>query len=147
MRAPWKGEGMSIRIVDHVNIVSERLEETRRFFSQILGLEPGPRPAFAVTGYWLYAGTRAIVHIQVAKGPVGPSNDSALNHFAFEVSDFDAVLSRLIRHAVPHQVFTVPGTTVRQAFFLDPNGVRIEITEPTDGIAAALAEPAVSQPA
>jgi catechol 2,3-dioxygenase-like lactoylglutathione lyase family enzyme len=134
---------MSIRIVDHVNIVSERLEETRRFFNQILGLEPGPRPAFAVAG----SGPRAVVHIQVAKGTVGPSGDSALNHFAFEVTDFDAVLARLSRHAVAHQVFTVPGTTVRQAFFLDPNGVRIEITEPTDGVAAALTGQTVSQPA
>jgi catechol 2,3-dioxygenase-like lactoylglutathione lyase family enzyme len=138
---------MSIRIIDHVNIVSERLEETRRFFNQILGLEPGPRPAFAVTGYWLYAGLRAVVHIQAAKGPVGPSVDSALNHFAFEVSDFDAVIARLARHAVAHQVFTVPGTSVRQAFFLDPNGVRIEITEPTDGVAAALADQTISRPA
>jgi catechol 2,3-dioxygenase-like lactoylglutathione lyase family enzyme len=137
---------VSIKIVDHVNIVSERLEETRRFFNQILGLEPGPRPAFAVSGYWLYAGARAVVHIQVAKGPVGPSQDSALNHFAFEVLDFDAILGRLNCHGVAYQVFTVPGTSVRQAFFLDPNGVRIEITESTDGIAAALAGETLSPP-
>ena len=136
---------MSIRLVDHVNIVSARLEETRAFFTQVLGLEPGPRPAFEVTGDWLYAGARAVVHIQVAKGPVGPSHESALNHFAFEVSDFDAIIARLSRHDIVHQVFTVPGTSVRQAFFLDPNGVRIEITEPTDGIAAALSAPRASR--
>ena len=129
---------MSIRVVDHVNIVSEHLEETRRFFNQVLGLTPGPRPAFAVKGYWLYAGPRAVVHIQVATGPVGPSRQSALNHFALEVEDFDGVLARLDRHGVAYEAFTVPGTAVRQAFFLDPNGVRVEITEPTQGIAAAL---------
>ena len=57
---------MSVRAVDHVNIVTEQLEATRAFFGEVLGLEVGPRPAFAVTGYWLYAGDRAVVHIQEA---------------------------------------------------------------------------------
>ena len=129
---------MSVRAVDHVNIVTEQLETTRAFFSEVLGLEAGPRPAFAVTGYWLYAGERALVHIQVAKGPVRPSAEGALNHFALVATDFDGILEKVRARGQDCHVVTVPGTSVRQAFFLDPNGVRIEITEPAEGILPTL---------
>lgn len=129
---------MSVHSVDHVNIVTEQLEATRAFFSEVLGLEPGPRPPFTVTGYWLYAGQRALVHIQVAKGPVRPSSEGALNHFALVAADFDGILERVRARGGDPTVVTVPGTPVRQAFFQDPNGVRIEITEPTEAILAAL---------
>lgn len=135
---------MSVRAVDHVNIVTEQLEATRAFFSEVLGLEPGPRPAFAVTGYWLYSGDRALVHIQVAKGPVRSSTEGALNHFALVATDFDGIVGRVRARGQDCQVVTVPGTPVRQAFLLDPNGVRIEITEPTDAILAALTRQCVS---
>ncbi len=129
---------MSVRAVDHVNIVTEQLEVTRAFFSEVLGLEAGPRPAFAVTGHWLYAGERALVHIQVAKGPVRSSAEGALNHFALVATDFDGIVERVRARGQDCHVVTVPGTPVRQAFFLDPNGVRIEITEPTEAILTAL---------
>jgi catechol 2,3-dioxygenase-like lactoylglutathione lyase family enzyme len=70
-----------------------------------------------------------VVHIQQAIGPVGPSGASALNHAAFEVADFDAQLARLEAHGVAYDLTCVPGTTLRQAFFLDPNGVRLEFGE------------------
>ena len=120
---------MTISMIDHVNIVTERLEETRAFFVDVLGLTVGPRPPFAVEGYWLYAGAKSIVHMQRARGAVLPSEASALNHFAFAVEAFDPMIARLNHHDVPYRVVTVPGTTTRQVFFHDPNGVRVEITE------------------
>jgi catechol 2,3-dioxygenase-like lactoylglutathione lyase family enzyme len=57
---------MTISMIDHVNIVTERLEETRAFFVDVLGLTVGPRPPFAVEGYWLYVGAKPIVHMQRA---------------------------------------------------------------------------------
>jgi catechol 2,3-dioxygenase-like lactoylglutathione lyase family enzyme len=120
---------MTISMIDHVNIVTERLEETRAFFVDVLGLIVGPRPPFAVEGYWLYAGAKPIVHMQRAPVPVCPSEASALNHFAFAVEAFDPMIERLRRHGVAHRVFTVPGATTRQVFFHDPNDVRVEITE------------------
>jgi catechol 2,3-dioxygenase-like lactoylglutathione lyase family enzyme len=120
---------MTIKMIDHVNIVTERLEETRAFFVDVLGLAVGPRPPFAVEGYWLYAGAKAVVHMQRAPAPVCPSEASALNHFAFAVEAFDPMIERLKRHGVTHRIVTVPGTTIRQVFFHDPNSVRVEITE------------------
>ena len=76
-----------IRLIDHVNIATPDLKTTRDFFVDVLGLEEGARPDFGLPGYWLYAGGRAIVHLQLANGRVVPSQQSALNHSAFEVAD------------------------------------------------------------
>lgn len=117
---------MTIRQVDHINVVTERLEETRAFYVEALGLTVGWRPPFQVEGYWLYAGRHPVVHIQQATVPVGGSAACALNHAAFTVEDLDALLARLEARGVPFTVRNVPGTRDRQAFFEDPNGVRLE---------------------
>lgn len=119
---------MSIQVVDHLNIVTEKLEETRDFYVNVLRLQEGWRPGFASKGYWLYAGARPVVHIQQAVRPVGPTEVCALNHAAFTVSDLDGLLDSLRAHDVEVQETLVPGTSVRQAFFLDPNGVRLELS-------------------
>ena len=118
---------MSIRHVDHINIATRKLEETRAFFVDVLGLKEGYRPPFDFPGYWLYAGDAAVVHMQLASQDVGPSDASALNHFAFDVDDLDSLLARLDGHGVPYRAVGVPGTEIRQAFLHDPNGVRVEL--------------------
>ena len=54
---------------------------------------------------------------------------SGLNHAAFQVADFDALIARLEAAKVRYTTVLVPGTTIRQAFFMDPNGVRLELNE------------------
>src|SRR5689334_18058758 len=55
--------GMQVVALDHAAIKTDRLEETRRFFEEVLGLRVGPRPDFDFPGYWLYAGDRDVVHL------------------------------------------------------------------------------------
>ncbi len=116
-----------IRQIDHINIATEKLAETRDFFVEALGLEEGPRPDFGIQGHWLYADGRAIVHLQLARGPVSASRGSALNHTAFEVGDLDALAARLDQRGVAYQIFQRPGSPVRQMFLEDPNGVLVEL--------------------
>jgi catechol 2,3-dioxygenase-like lactoylglutathione lyase family enzyme len=118
---------MTVSAIHHVNVAANDLEVTRRFYVDAIGLEEGPRPPFAVAGYWLYAEARPIVHIQQAAITVTESATSALNHFAFYVPDLDAALARLDRHGIDYKVTGIPGATARQAFLLDPDGVRIEL--------------------
>lgn len=118
---------MTIRLVDHINIATEKLEETKAFFVEVMGLKEGYRPDFSFPGYWLYAGERAIVHMQTSTGPVTSSHQSALNHFAFDVSELAPILKRLDERGVAYRAVTVPGTRIEQAFFDDPNGVRVEL--------------------
>lgn len=126
-----------IRLIDHVNIATEKLRETRDFFVEVLGLEEGPRPDFGFEGYWLYAEGRPIVHLQKARGPVVPSSRSVLNHAAFEVGDLDAVAKALDRHGVSYRSFALPGGPVRQLFLEDPNGVIVELNAPRVAMVAA----------
>jgi catechol 2,3-dioxygenase-like lactoylglutathione lyase family enzyme len=116
-----------IRVIDHINIATQKLTQTRDFFVEVLGLEEGPRPDFGFPGHWLYAGGRPIVHLQQSQAPVSASRASALNHAAFEVEDLGSLVDRLDQHGVDYRMTQVPGAPVSQVFLEDPNGVLLEL--------------------
>jgi hypothetical protein len=49
------------------------LETLRAFYSEVVGLTPGARPAFTSFGYWLYAGDEAVLHLSEARAGSEPS--------------------------------------------------------------------------
>ena len=118
---------MAIRGIDHINIGTHRLEETRAFFRDVLGLTEGWRPDFPFGGAWLYAGDGAVVHLVQLAEAKGPSNDAALDHFAFRIDDHDDVVRRLEAAGVSFRSIDIPGTPIRQIFIRDLNGVNIEL--------------------
>jgi catechol 2,3-dioxygenase-like lactoylglutathione lyase family enzyme len=124
---------MTIRTIDHINIATPKLQQTRDFFVEVLGLEEGDRPPFDFAGHWLYAGGRAVVHLQEAPAGLGPSDESALNHFAFEIADYEAMIARLDAAGAVYRAKAVPGRPTRQIFLSDPNGVRIELNHRAPG--------------
>jgi len=118
---------MTIHGVDHINIGTHRLEETRAFFRDALGLTEGWRPDFPFGGAWLYAGDNAVVHLVDLASPKRPSIEAALDHFAFRIDDYDAAVGRLDAAGVDYRATEVPGAPIRQIFLRDPNGVNIEL--------------------
>ena len=118
---------MAIRNINHINIGTDRLEETRAFFRDVLGLTEGWRPNFAFPGAWLYAGDTAVVHLVELKAGKRPSSEAALDHFAFEIDDYEGTLKRVKGAGVEHRAVEVPGAPIRQIFLRDPNGVNIEL--------------------
>ena len=118
---------MQLRAINHINIATQNLPATRDFFMTVLGLTEGFRPDFDFPGHWLYAGDQAIVHLVGTKNPVTPSKGCALDHFAFEIADYDAMVSTLEAHAISYAPIAVPGTEIRQLFVRDPNGVQVEL--------------------
>ena len=54
---------MSLGKLDHYSIRTTRLAETERFYTDVLGLETGPRPEFKFPGIWLYNAGHAVVHV------------------------------------------------------------------------------------
>ena len=118
---------MAIRGIDHINIGTPRLEETKRFFLDVLGLTEGWRPPFAFGGAWLYAGDNAVVHLVELPEAKGPSSDAALDHFAFRIDDFEGVVRRLGEAGIDYRLIDVPGSPARQIFVRDLNGVNIEL--------------------
>ena len=92
---------MTIRGIDHINIGTDRLEETRAFFRDALGLVDGWRPPFGVGGAWLYIGDAAVVHlVDLPKGKL-PCDEAALDHFAFAIDDWDGARQGRRRNLTP----------------------------------------------
>lgn len=117
--------------LSHVNLAIRDEQESRDFYVGLLGLEevwrmPQPQP-----GLWLQAGAQQIhllKPVDEAELPRQRVFDSApmAPHVAFSVTDAEAVAARL-RAAGVKVVFSefVEG----QAFFTDPSGNILEITE------------------
>ncbi|CAG9270741.1 Catechol 2,3-dioxygenase [Paraburkholderia unamae] len=120
--------------LDHVTLVTPDLEETRRFFCDIVGLDDGPRPPFRVDGHWLYAKGSArvpLVHLVDATVPAQPPALVAprIDHVAFRVAPGEAwraLLQRLAAHRVPYQVAEVPASAEVQLFVALAPGVVVE---------------------
>ena len=113
--------------LDHINIRTADLAATRAFFTDVLGLEAGARPPFPFPGAWLYAGGKDVVHLIEIAAPLGPSDASALDHFAFAISDYDEARRRVVDTGLKFYELGVPGAAVRQIFVTDLNGVSIEL--------------------
>jgi catechol 2,3-dioxygenase-like lactoylglutathione lyase family enzyme len=121
--------------LNHVNIATDDVEGSRLFYERVLGLTAGYRPDFDFDGAWLYAGARALIHLQ-APSPYGTAV-GALSHAAFEVEDFDAAKARLAETGVGFRESTPPDRRNRQLFFRDTNGVTIELIAPVKVAAPA----------
>jgi catechol 2,3-dioxygenase-like lactoylglutathione lyase family enzyme len=130
---------MPLRRLDHLLVLTDDIDGTRDFYSEALGLEPGDRPALEFPGYWLYAGEVPCVHVADREayvahaGRVGiPASPRAegtgpVDHISFVGDDYDEALAQLRARGVEPKENLVPGAGVRQLFFDDPNGVKIEI--------------------
>lgn len=113
--------------LDHINIRTADLAGTRAFFTGVLGLTEGWRPPFPFPGAWLYAGDKDVVHL-VEVGTAGAASEgSSLDHFAFDISDYDEALRRVEATGLSFRATTTPGGSVRQIFVRDLNGVTIEL--------------------
>jgi catechol 2,3-dioxygenase-like lactoylglutathione lyase family enzyme len=62
-----RARDIKVRRLDHVSIGTDKLRQARDFYVELLGLAGGPRPKLKSTGYWLYAGDDAVIHL-VEKG-------------------------------------------------------------------------------
>lgn len=121
-----------VRGLDHINIRTADLAATRRLFVEVLGLSEGWRPPFPFPGAWLYAGHKDVVHLVEVAQAAGSLDASSLDHFAFDISDYDEALQRIEATGLNFRATATPGTSVRQIFVRDPNGVTIELNSKGD---------------
>jgi len=135
---------MAVLGVDHINIGTHQLEETRAFFREAIGLAEGYRPDFPVAGAWLYAGDTAVVHLVDLAQAKLPSSQAALDHFALRIDDYDAAIARLEATGVRYRAVDIPDTPIRQINVRDPNGVNIELNYRGPSIAHAAAKTATA---
>jgi catechol 2,3-dioxygenase-like lactoylglutathione lyase family enzyme len=124
--------------LNHVNLRApgELLVRLRDFYRDVLGLREGLRPPFGNTGFWLYAGDTAVVHLtqqpagETPRVHAGVGEPHTIDHFAFTASDADTAAAALRTHGVAFEVSRSPVTRQHQFFFLDPAGNGIELNFP-----------------
>jgi catechol 2,3-dioxygenase-like lactoylglutathione lyase family enzyme len=135
--------------LNHYSIRTADLEACRRFYTGVLGLAVGPRPAFPFPGLWLYEGdtavwANAVVHIigidenasAGLSGYLGERDAAAargtgvIDHVAFFTTGLAAMRERLAGLGIAARERTVPGIGLHQVFLDDPNGVVIELNYP-----------------
>jgi len=130
---------MGVSGLAHVLVLSDDIDAARDFYERALGLEAGARPPLPFPGYWLYAGGEPCLHIAdravyrehaAARGlrlPDAHGGRHLVDHIAFNASDYDDAAARLERAGVDAVRNEVPAVGMRQLFFEDPEGVRIEV--------------------
>ena len=71
---------MPLTELHHCSIRTEKLEETRDFYVDILGMEDGERPSFNFSGHWLYVEGKPVVHLV----GIDPDNPDGLAEYLGE---------------------------------------------------------------
>ena len=133
---------MLINSLDHCAIRTTKLQETRDFFVDILGLQDGERPDFPFPGAWLYTDSTAVIHL-IGVDPDDPSGlqryvggeirtealqgSGAFDHIAFRANDPSILIERLKKADYAYRERQVPNMNLFQIFVEDPNGITIEL--------------------
>jgi catechol 2,3-dioxygenase-like lactoylglutathione lyase family enzyme len=138
-------ETMAIGRLDHYSIRTTKLGETRRFYTDVVGLTDGHRPDFDFPGAWLYIGDRAVVHVvgidpdnpqglleYLGQAAVDAEGTGTIDHIAFVATDYDGMAQRLSTMGVRYRERGLPAFNLRQMFLEDPNGVTIELNFSTE---------------
>ena len=96
---------MNVEALDHVNIITDKLDETAEFYGKLLGLvrKDAPPPLTPETATWMFdAENRAIIHInsldcyRTYDREVQPGSlTGALHHVALKCVGYDEVKGRL----------------------------------------------------
>ncbi len=128
---------MPVEQLDHVNIVTDRLDETAEFYVALLELErrDGPPPFRPDQMQWLFDGSgRALVHLNSVdceraydRAFEHGTATGAVHHIAFKCSDHSAALARITRLGCEFRTNRVESIGLEQIFVKDPNGVLLEL--------------------
>lgn len=128
---------MPVNALDHVNIITDDLDGTSRFYAELLDLErrDGPPPLTPLTAQWMHdkAG-KPILHInsldcgRTYDRAVHPGSETgAIHHVALNCSGYDEIVGRLDAMGASYQTNLVAAIGLRQVFTTDPNNVLLEL--------------------
>jgi len=119
---------LTLKGLNHVGLMTRRVEESRAFYRDLLGFQEVSRPNFDFDGAWLYNFGLMIhlIHNPRAGDPSGQI-ETRHNHLAFHADDLPAVERLLQAHGVPFRKNEIKDRQIQQLFFQDPDGHHIEI--------------------
>ncbi|PAN17504.1 hypothetical protein GQ55_3G128300 [Panicum hallii var. hallii] len=127
------GGVLPLASLNHISIVCRSVEESLRFYTDVLGFVPIRRPgSFDFDGAWLFNYGIGI-HLLQSEDPGSLPEKREINpkdnHISFQCESMTAVERRLKELGIPYVQRCVEegGINVDQIFFHDPDGFMIEI--------------------
>ncbi len=118
---------MKVARIHHASVnTGGKLEDARRFYADVLGLDSAPRPDIGVAGYWFRAGRGSQVHL-IEATPFGAGIDPIGNHYCLTVDDLGAAVDELEHAGVEH--LKIGDGSDAQVFVTDPAGNTIELQQ------------------
>ena len=115
----------------HVHFFNPKNAEMQAWYVKTFGGKPRTTPAFLVADL-----PGVALNFTLSPDPVVGTQGRALDHIGFEVKNLEAFCKKLeadgIKLAVPYR--TVPALGIAIAFFTDPWGTYIELTEGLDKV-------------
>ena len=130
---------MPLTELNHYFVRANDLEQTRRFYCDVLGFEEMPRPDFPFPGHWLGVNGKVQVHM----GPHGianaeryylgttprsaTDNTGVVDHIAFLATQPEVFAARFDAVGLPARKRYFPEFHLFQMFVQDPNGLTIEL--------------------
>ena len=124
---------MPATAMNHFTILTDDVPGTIRFYSALLGLREGARPAFDFPGAWLYSGASPILHV-VGGRSRADLKPGVIDHMAFSAVGLSDTLANLAAHGIQHTCRRQAGSGPWQVFFFDPNGARVELDFSADEV-------------
>ncbi|WP_428333144.1 VOC family protein [Novosphingobium sp.] len=128
---------MQVDRLDHVNIITDRLDDTAQFYATLLGLErrDAPPPLTPQNAQWMHdAKGQAILHINATDcprtfdRPVEPgAMTGAIHHIALTCSGRAEVMERIAAMGLTVQTNAIAAIGLTQVFTTDPNNVLLEL--------------------
>mgnify|MGYP002622979136 FL=1 len=121
--------------LEHIGILAKNMDESIRFYSEILGMN-------LVERVWLneqvelaflsFPGQESVQVELVGRDPSAVAEEGIVNHLALTVDDIDAVISKLKQHGYDISD-EYPRTILdgrKIAFFKGPSGEKLELFQP-----------------
>ena len=126
--------------LNHVSITVTDVAKAREFYTDLLGLEEIPRPAFDFPGIWYSLGGGLSLHIILNDQLVRPAVErekiqARYAHFALWTEDADRTASQISELGLPCRDVVSGPTGFRQVFVKDPDGNMVEFIGPTKSAA------------
>lgn len=122
---------MAVIGFNHYNLRVSRdmMEQLKVFYRDVVGLQIGDRPQLTSFGYWLYVGSKDVLHLSEAKAEEKRKENVAttFDHVAFTATDYDATTVRLEKLGIKFRTREISDAGQKQIFFRDPAGNGIEL--------------------
>ncbi|MCY4088165.1 MAG: VOC family protein [Actinomycetia bacterium] len=122
---------MRVTALNHVSIPAVDLEASKRFYTEVFGMDVLPAPNFGMNVVWLRIGNRQI-HLFETDTPPG-----GYQHLGMEVDDFEHAYRKLKEvtafggdDGYFGKMYVMPDGGV-QMYFHDPAGNMLEIDHPS----------------